>query len=329
MAPGGAHEPVTRPMVHGLETECTIWHHRDVPATPTHAAETDVRPMTEGDVTAAADVWLTTTDDYRLRHGLPSTTDQEPLDEQRRRLESRIGHLRATDPGGSWVAERGGTVIGLGQAFVREKYWVLSMLGVLPAVQSAGVGKALLDRTLVHGPWDRGTIQASRDARAVRLYSGAGFDTHPVLAAHGSLRPEAHGQPPPGVRPGGLEDLELVGDIDRAVRGAARPQDVTHLLKIDGCSLLIDGDDAYALARPDRIVMATGRHEAAAIRVLRAAIASAPPGGRFEVGWLTSAQQWAIPTVLAAGLDLVPHGPVMTLGMTGPPAPAIPSGGYG
>ena len=136
------------------------------------------------------------------------------------------------------------------------------------------------------------------------------------------------------MRTGGIDDVGLVTDIDRAVRGAGRPQDVAHMLEVDGCSLLVDdaaddGAGAYAVTKPDRVIMLAGRSEASAARVLQAALASAPEGGRFEVGWLTSPQQWAIRTTLAAGLDLSPHGPVMTLGMAGPPAPAIPSGGYG
>ncbi|MHB1582386.1 MAG: GNAT family N-acetyltransferase [Acidimicrobiales bacterium] len=293
----------------------------------------EVRPMTDDDVPAAAATWTAASDDDRRRHHLPPGSD-EPADEQRRRLERRIGHLLATDPGGSWVAVDGGVVVGLGQAFVREGYWVLSLLGVRPEHQSTGAGRAILARTLDHGPCRRGTIQASRDARAIRLYSGAGFDAHPVVAARGTLRPEAHHETPPTVRAGGMDDLGLVTAIDRAVRGAGRRQDVAHLLDVDGCSLLVDdpaadGGGAYAVITSDRLVMAAGRSEASATRVLQAALAGAPEGGRFEVGWLTAAQQWAIRTVLAAGLDLVPHGPVMTLGMSGPPTPAIPSGGYG
>lgn len=282
------------------------------------------------DVPAAAAVWTAASDDYRRRQHLPDIASAGPADEERDRLQQRISRLRRTDPDGAWVAvDEQAQVIGLAQAFVRDGYWVLSLLGVLPDHQSSGVGHALLQRTLAYEPRARGTIQASRDPRAVRLYSGAGFDTHPVVVAWGELRPDVHGGVPASVRPGSVDDMDLVSDIDRAVRGATRPEDVEHLLRVDGCSLLLDGRDAYALTKPNRVVMAAGRDDAAATRVLRAAFASAPRGGRFEVGWLTAAQQWAIRAALAAGLELVPHGPVMTRGMDGPPHPAIPSGGYG
>jgi hypothetical protein len=48
-----------------------------------------------------------------------------------------------------------------------------------------------------------------------------------------------------------------------------------------------------------------------------------------EVNWMTAAQQWAIRTTLDVGLELHPVGPVMTRGLSGPPAPYLPSGAFG
>jgi hypothetical protein len=52
-------------------------------------------------------------------------------------------------------------------------------------------------------------------------------------------------------------------------------------------------------------------------------------GNQVEVNWLTANQQWAIRTLVDAWVELVPSGPMMVRGMSGPPAPYIPSGGYG
>jgi GNAT superfamily N-acetyltransferase len=305
--------------------------------------------MTEQDVAPAARVWFETSADYDRRYvlppygamasskhrepGAPDRPDASPRREddvaQLNRLELRMGHLRRTDPDGSWVAEEDGRVVGLGQSFIREGYWVLSLLGVAPFVQSSGLGRALLQRTLVHRGTTRGTIQSSRDPRAIRLYAGAGFAVHPVVRAVGTLHPGVHGSGASDLRVGSPADLDLVSNIDRSIRGAARPGDIEHLLRVDGATLLLDSDRAYVVAKADRVITAAGRDVPSALRVLGGAMALAPAGGPFRVDWITTAQSWVVAPVLAAGLELIPAGPVMTFGMPGPPTPAIPSGGYG
>ena len=124
-------------------------------------------------------------------------------------------------------------------------------------------------------------------------------------------------------------ELDIVTAIDRAVRGSARTVDVVAMLAHPGNRLLLHGDQAYAVAADDRIVTLGARQEESAVLVLRAMLAEAPAGETIEINWLTSAQQWAIREVVAAGIELQPFGPVMVRGMDGPPRPYIPSGGYG
>lgn len=289
-----------------------------------HPRPVRVRPMAAADVEPSVAVWLAAID------GAPAPTSPGtpgPADAARQRIAARVHHFLLTDPRGSWVAtDTDDRVIGLAQSFVRESYVVLSLLGVVPSAQSAGAGGALLERSLAHGAGLRGTIQASLDPRAVRLCARAGFELHPSMGARGIAAATAA---PPGVRAGGVSDLGLAADIDRAVRGAARTADLRHLIEHDGAVLLLHEDRAYAIVKPDRVITLAGRDEASASRVLAGALAQAEPDGVFEVGWLTSAQQWAVPLVLAAGLSLHPRGPVMVRGMAGPPRPCIPSGGFG
>ncbi len=267
----------------------------------------------------------------RARFGLP-VTGNSIRDERRR--QDRTHHFLRTDPGGSWVAEEGDTVIGMSQSFVREDYWTLSQLGTVPGRQGRGVGRELLRLALSHGdPRSPGTIQCSRDPKAMALYTSAGFVLHPVVAAWGVMRPGAVARPAQVRRlePEEVAALELdtVTAIDREVRGSSRTVDVVSMLAQPGNRLLLHADRGYAVARDERIVTLGARDEESASLVLRTMLAEAPPGETIEINWLTSAQQWAIRVVVEAGIELQPYGPVMVRGMDGPPSPYIPSGGYG
>ena len=288
-------------------------------------ASVEIRPMGTGDVSQVVETWLAAAAELRLRLRHPAT---ETTAVDRARIAGRIEHLLGTDPAGSWVAvDHDHRVVGLAQSFVRQSYWVLSLLAVDPRLQTSGVGRALLDRAMAHGAGCRGTIQVSMDPRAVRLYTTAGFELHPSMIAWGTLRPDRPGAPGT-VRVGDAGDLDLVDDIDRAVRGAPRSADLRQLVEHDGATLLLDGHQAYAVVKPDRMITMAGRDESSASGILAAALALSPPG-HFEMGWLTAPQQWAIRGALAAGLSLHPSGPVMVRGMVGPPTPYLPSGGFG
>ena len=222
----------------------------------------------------------------------------------------------------------------MSQSFVRENYWMLSQLGTVPGRQGRGVGRDLLKLALSHGdPRSPGTIQCSQDPKAMALYTGFGFALHPVVTGWGVIRPGAVTRPaevdryePDEV---GERELDVISAIDRAVRGSARPVDIVAMLAQPGNHLLLHADQAYAVAKDERIVTLGARQEESAALVLRTMLAEAPSGETIEVNWLTSAQQWAVREVVAAGIQLRPYGPVMVRGMDGPPSPYIPSGGFG
>ncbi len=287
--------------------------------------------MTDADVPAAVAAFDSSLLAMLARHGLPVTGNS--IQDERRR-QDRTRHFLETDPEGSWVAEDAGTVVGMSQSFVREGYWMLSQLGTVPGRQGLGVGRELLSLALSHGdPDSPGTIQCSRDPKAMALYTGFGFVLHPVVAAWGAMRPGAV-QRPPEVRryepdEVGERELDVVAAIDRTVRRSARTVDVVAMLAQPGTRLLLHADQAYAVAKDERIVTLGARQEESATLVLRAMLAEAPPGETIEINWLTSAQQWAICEVVRAGIELQPYGPVMVRGMDGPPSPYIPSGGFG
>ncbi len=290
-----------------------------------------LRPMTVGDVPAAVAAFERGLLGISAGFGLPITGNT--IQDERRR-QDRTRHFLGTDPEGSWVAEEGETIVGMSQSFVREGYWMLSQLGTVPGRQGRGVGRDLLKLAVSHGdPESPGTIQCSSDPKAMALYTGFGFTLHPVVTAWGAIRPGAVTRPQEVERyeaeEVGERELDVVTAIDRAVRGSARTVDIVAMLAQPGNHLLLHADQGYAVAKDERVVTLGARQEGSAALVLRAMLAEAPIGETIEVNWLTSAQQWAVREVVAAGIELRPHGPVMVRGMEGPPRPYIPSGGFG
>ncbi len=147
----------------------------------------------------------------------------------------------------------------MSQSFISRDYWTLSQLGVLPERQGADLGRELLRLALTHGdPHSPGTIQCSRDPKAMALYMSFGFVLHPVVAAWGAMRPGAVERPAEVVRyePDEVTERELavVTAIDRKVRGSARTVDLVSMLSQPGHRLLLHADQGYAVAKDDRII---------------------------------------------------------------------------
>jgi GNAT superfamily N-acetyltransferase len=279
-----------------------------------------VRPLEPRDIDAVHRVSIAAFDDLAHRFGAPP----DPVGTIAS-ARVRIGRLLETDPGGAWVAELDGDVLGCSLALLREGVWGLSLLVVRPDTQSSGIGRELLARARAYGDGARGWIVlASRDPRALRSYARLGLHLHPALAARGRPRWMA---PPAEVRPGTLADLPLTADVDRAVRGAAHGDDIAALLDAGG-DLLVLPERGYAIVRDGAVRQLAARDEDAAATLLRASLATA--GGReASVEWITSAQGWAIEPCLDAGLELRSDvGAVFLAGDVGPFAPYLPSGAY-
>jgi GNAT superfamily N-acetyltransferase len=236
----------------------------------------------------------------------------------------RIRRLILTDPGGAWVAERHGEVVGCSLGIMRDGVWGLSLLVVRPEAQSTGVGRELLERAWAYGEGARGWIVlASRDTRALRSYARLGLQLHPAFSARGRPRPAA---PPPEVRHGTPADLPLTVAVDQAVRGAAHGDDLEALLDAGG-ELLVLPERGYVVVRDGTVRILAAFDEDAAVTLLRAALAAGDREAAVE--WITSAQGWAIAPCLDAGLELRSDmGAVFLAGDVGPFSPYLPSGAY-
>jgi GNAT superfamily N-acetyltransferase len=281
-------------------------------------AGVEIRPMRPEDVAAAEAVARSA-----LWQGHPAADDPETV----ARGQRRVAHLQRTDPGGAWVADAGDGLVGMALALVREGIWGLSLFAVASEHQGKGIGRELLEAAFGHGADARGhLILSSESPAAMRRYARLGLELRPCVAAAGI--PDPARLSPNGAVDAGVDGIAVADAIGRAVRGAGHGPDLAVALEDPGTHLLLVEDRAFALTRRDRISLVAGLDDAAATRVLHAALAALPPGATATVDFLTAGQDWAVRTCLDAGLALSPDGPFFTGGDLGPLRPYIPSGAY-
>ena len=275
-----------------------------------------IRPLTPADVPAAVGVAL---------EALPPSAQGDAGD-PRPWLERRTAHLVATDPAGCWAAEEDGGVRGVALALVRDGIWGLSLLSVDPSRQARGTGTALLRAALGHAEGARGgIIVSSTDPKAMRAYARAGFALLPCVAAAGIVDRTAI---PGGLAAAPSGDVEAASALARPVRGGAYgPADLAVLLARPGFGLLRLGDRGFALRQGDGSpVLLCAHDEEAARDLLWSCLAAGGRGETVGVAPITAGQDWAVSTVLEAGLALSPEGPLFVRGELGPLRPWLPSG---
>jgi len=240
----------------------------------------------------------------------------------------RVAHLLGTDPGGAWVAAAGEEIVGMALGLVREGIWGLSLFAVADEHRDRGVGRELLEACFGHGADARGhIILSSEHPGAMRRYARLGLDLHPCVAVAGIVD-RARLPAADGIVEAGMAGIPVADAIGRAVRGAGHGIDLEVALDDPGAKLLLAEDRAFAVVREERVMLLAGLDDAAATRVLAAALAATPAGATVSVDFLTAGQDWAVRACLDAGLVLSPDGPFFTAGDLGPLRPYVPSGAY-
>jgi predicted N-acetyltransferase YhbS len=291
-------------------------------------AETVVRLLRDDDVEAADDLAWTALVEVGEQFGFSMGARNSARIEWAR---ARIRHIAAHDPAGSLVAEQNGEVVGVGLAVRRDSLWFLSLLAVRSGLQGAGVGRRLLDVTLEYAEGcTAAMICASPDPKALRRYGRAGFALHAGFEAEG-VADRAELPAGLGVREGDWgRDRDLMEELITARRGAPYGpdldfrQDDMRVLVRDGAT---PDDRAFVLSRKGHIGTLAAASDAAAARVLWAAIAEAE--GEVTIGYLVNNQQWAIDVALATRLPLKLTDTVCTRGAITPPDHYLPSGIFG
>ncbi|HTX32876.1 MAG TPA: GNAT family N-acetyltransferase [Solirubrobacteraceae bacterium] len=283
----------------------------------------EIRSMTFDDVLGVATVVRAAGDQLARRAG------REPrsrTDEQREKFLIGLRRFVELDPGGTWVAAEGDSVVGMVAAIRRDSFWGLSMLFVDPEQQNRGLGRALLDAGLVSSAGaEIRMILSSADPRALRRYSRAGLDIHPTVQARGTIDPRAIPDNLSG-RTGNANDLDLVASVDARLRGS-RAEDVGYLLGGGASLQIIDRGAArgYAVHGDKRLMMLGATDDATAAVLLWRFLAEA---GEAEIWGLIARQNWAVKVALAARLEVAAAGALFLAGREDPPGPWLPSGWY-
>ena len=285
------------------------------------APEVGIRPLRPDDVEGA----------YAVARGAlfapPAGEDEAQL---HARQVDRIAHLQDTDPGGSWVAERDGRVVGVAQALLREGVWGCSLFAVDEDLQGRGVGRRLLDAALRHGDGARGWIVLSTGRpAAMRRYARAGLDLRP---RRGCGRPGRRDADPRRGRPRGGRGRGRAGGGRRHRTGGPRCRPRSRPALLAAARRASAGPRGPRLRAPrahGAVALLGARDEAAAQTALWGAFARAPRGATVSVDFLTAGQQWAIrPCRSTRACCSSPDSPVFLRGDVGPFAPYVPSGAW-
>jgi hypothetical protein len=273
-----------------------------------------VRPMAEHDIHQAANV---TAEAFN--------TDIS-TDVARRAWEQRLLHSLRSDPDGSFVSERDGIVTGAAQAVIREQIWILSLMAVSPTLGEGGEGRALMHSALDYdGACTGGVIIASDDPRALRLYASSGFALEATFKATGTIDPALIPDAHPAITAVRRAELDSLGPISRAARGAAHTPDLEVAL-FRGSSISRLEDRGFVVTMPGRGIWAlAARDEQAAAALLWHGLNQVQDEPNIDIGWISGRQQWAIDVLLAARLAITSYGAICTRGAVGPLHPYIPS----
>ena len=285
-----------------------------------------IRPMTTADVAAAER--LSAQAYFELDQRSYARAWPDPVLRSADRAsdwQTRTRHLLTTDPGGCWVADRDGELVGFATSLVRELMWILASYAVRPGLQGDGIGRQLLEAALLHGRGClRGMLNASADPRALRRYRLAGFDLHPQMLLWGHV---ARSDLPvvDHVREGGPDDFALMDSIDRRARGAGHGPD--HAVMAGRFRLVVTDRPAasgYAyLDQRGSAVALAATHLKAARSLLWEGLASSDPDVPVEIGHVSPANQWALDVAVAARLEIHARG-FLALRHAAEPAPYLP-----
>jgi hypothetical protein len=242
--------------------------------------------------------------------------------------EWRTRYLLEQDPAGAFVTEHDGAVVGVAQAIIRERLWILSLLTVSPTLErpGGGDGRALVDAALRYDrDTDAGIIIASNDPKALRLYGSSGFALKPTFEARGKVDPSRIPPLRPDITEVPRDRVHSLAGISRAVRGAPHTEDFALAFR-RGAIVFRLADRGFVVAMPGRGVWGLAAlDQEAATALLWRGLAHVQDDPETEISFVTGDQQWALDVLLAARLPFQSYGAIAVRGNPGPLTPYIPT----
>ena len=283
------------------------------------------RPATRGDLPECAAIWRTALNDYLGRLNQPEIPDDLVA------VLRLYGHLLATDPDGFVVAEHpdgtdgSGRLVAFTSTVRRGDLWFLSMLFVLPEVQGAGVGRALLGRVMPPRGPTLATCTDSVQPISNALYASFGIVPRlPLLRLVGraeragelpglpngvrSLRFAELGEATAGHGLGPAALADEIAALDRDAAGFDHPQD-HEMLRAEARTGFLFVDAAgtpvgYGYASESgRVGPVAVRDRDLLAPVLGHLVTQVEPRGAFGI-WLAGAADQALATLLRSGFRL-------------------------
>ncbi|MEA2241604.1 MAG: hypothetical protein QOD24_1160 [Solirubrobacteraceae bacterium] len=288
-------------------------------------ADVTIRRMRPDDAAGAAAAARTALEELDPENVAPEDEDMRIAG-----ATARVAHIQDTDPGGCWVAEADGRIVGAALGLIRDGVWGFSLFGILPGFQGRGIGRRLYEPALEYGAGQPGgIILSSPHPGAIRCYaSSAGYRLIPTVGFAGIWDPR---RVPAQLRcrPGDLSaDAETIAAASRHARRASHLRDLPIMLARPGTALLVIDGEGFACTHGDHVSLLAARTEPAAEELLWGAITSGPRGGTMSYDFVSADNQWAIRVGIEAGLAISTCGPIFVRGDVGPMAPYLPSGAY-
>lgn len=189
------------------------------------------RPARAEDLATADALAVASINDLTMRHGFGPMATASPPNFQLFSLKD--------DPGGLWVAEDDGDILGFAWSWVCGDVWFLAQLFVDPAQQGRGIGNELLKRTMEHARKSTAAHKAlitftfNRVSQGLYMRHGL-FPKMPIYFFSAARERVMKGLPEPPLRSIVIDDtaatMERLAEIDTRAIGVSREKHHRYLL---------------------------------------------------------------------------------------------------